>query len=73
MLRVSKPSKQQVNQLGQTLTSLEELKPQANEGQRMAIENARPHLADGTGIDPRPSICCPMTAKRELVALHEIR
>ena len=34
----------QVNQLGQTLTSLEELKPQANEGQRMAIENARPHL-----------------------------
>ena len=37
--------KKQVNQLGQTLTTLEELKPQANEGQRMAIENARPHLA----------------------------
>jgi len=37
--------KQQVNQLGQTLTTLEELKPQANEGQRMAIDNARPHLA----------------------------
>ncbi len=36
--------KEQVNQLGQTLTNLEELKPQANEGQRMAIENARPHL-----------------------------
>ena len=31
--------------LGQTLTTLEELKPQANEGQRMAIDNARPHLA----------------------------
>jgi hypothetical protein len=37
--------KQQVYQLGQTLTTLEELKPQANEGQRMAIDNARPHLA----------------------------
>lgn len=36
--------KEQVNQLGQTLTNLEELKPQANEGQRLAIENARPHL-----------------------------
>ncbi len=36
--------KEQVNQLGRTLTNLEELKPQANEGQRMAIENARPHL-----------------------------
>ena len=36
--------KTHVNQLGQTLTSLEQLKPQANEGQRMAIENARPHL-----------------------------
>jgi len=36
--------KTRVNQLGQTLTSLEQLKPQANEGQRMAIENARPHL-----------------------------
>jgi hypothetical protein len=38
--------KTHVNQLGQTLTSLEELKPQANEGQRMAIENARPHLVE---------------------------
>ncbi len=36
--------KEQVNQLGQTLTNLEELKPQANEGQRLAIENVRPHL-----------------------------
>jgi DNA repair ATPase RecN len=36
--------KEQVNQLGRTLTDLEELKPQANEGQRLAIENARPHL-----------------------------
>jgi len=36
--------KEQVNHLGRTLTNLEELKPQANEGQRMAIENARPHL-----------------------------
>ena len=36
--------KTHINRLGQTLTSLEELKPQANEGQRMAIENARPHL-----------------------------
>jgi hypothetical protein len=36
--------KEQVNQLGQTLANLEELKPQANEGQRLAIENARPHL-----------------------------
>lgn len=37
--------KQQVNQLGQALTALEELKAQANEEQRMAIDNARPHLA----------------------------
>jgi hypothetical protein len=36
--------KEQVNQLGETLANLEELKPQANEGQRLAIENARPHL-----------------------------
>ena len=36
--------KAQVNQLGRTLASLEELKSQANQGQRMAIENARPHL-----------------------------
>jgi DNA repair ATPase RecN len=36
--------KEQVNQLGRTLTNLEELKPQANEGQRLAIESARPHL-----------------------------
>jgi hypothetical protein len=34
-----------VNQLGQTLIGLEQLKPHANEGQRMAIENSRPHLA----------------------------
>ena len=36
--------KTHINRLGQTLTNLEELKPQANEGQRLAIENARPHL-----------------------------
>lgn len=36
--------KQHVNELGRTLASLEELKPVANEGQRLAIENARPHL-----------------------------
>jgi|KBSMisStaDraftv2_1062788.scaffolds.fasta_scaffold605285_1 hypothetical protein len=36
--------KEQVNQLGRSLTNLEALKPQANEGQRMAIENVRPHL-----------------------------
>ncbi len=36
--------KQQVNELGRTLDNLEEFKPQANEGQRLAIENARPHL-----------------------------
>ena len=37
--------KQQVNQLGQTLANLEELRPQANEGQRLAIDSARPPLA----------------------------
>ena len=42
---VSKPSNSRWNQLGQTLTTLEELKPQANEVQRMAIDNARPQLA----------------------------
>ena len=36
--------KEQVNRMGRTLSDLEELKPQANEGQRLAIENARPHL-----------------------------
>ena len=36
--------REQVNDLGRTLTNLEGLKTKANEGQRMAIENARPHL-----------------------------
>lgn len=36
--------KANVNQLGQTLSALEELKPQANAEQRMAIESARPPL-----------------------------
>ncbi len=37
--------KEQVNDLGRTLTNLEELKAQANGGQQMAIASARPHLA----------------------------
>lgn len=37
--------REQVNDLGRTLTNLEKLKPEANEGQRLAIESARPHLA----------------------------
>lgn len=37
--------KEQVNDLGRTLTDLEELKAQANGGQQMAIASARPHLA----------------------------
>jgi hypothetical protein len=36
--------KENVNQLGRSLASLEELKPQASEEQRMAIESARPSL-----------------------------
>ena len=36
--------KQHVNKMGKTLTSLEALKPHANDEQRMAIENVRPHL-----------------------------
>ena len=35
----------QVNRLGRALTELEASKPMATEGQRMAIEHARPHLA----------------------------
>lgn len=36
--------KEQVNSLGRTLTKLEQLKDQANDGQRLAIANARPPL-----------------------------
>ena len=36
--------REQVNQLGRTLTDLEQLKPEASEGQRIAIESARPPL-----------------------------
>ena len=46
--------KQQVNQLGQTLTTLEELKPQANEGQRMAIDKAASPGSHGRGTDTGP-------------------
>ena len=35
----------QVNRLGKALTELEASMPMATEGQRMAIEHARPHLA----------------------------
>jgi hypothetical protein len=34
-----------VNQLGRSLAELEDLKPMASENQRVAIEQARPHLA----------------------------
>jgi len=37
--------KHQVNELGGMLASLEDLQHQANPGQRLAIEHARPHLA----------------------------
>lgn len=33
-----------VNDMGRLLAELEEMKPQASEGQQMAIERARPHL-----------------------------
>ena len=49
--------KEQVNHLGRTLTNLEELKPQANEGQRMAIEKAEHGCTDfraAIGDDVRP-------------------
>jgi hypothetical protein len=33
-----------VNQLGRSLSELEEMKPQASDSQKLAIEHARPHL-----------------------------
>ena len=36
--------KDHVNQLGRSLSELEEMKPQASESQKLAIEHARPHL-----------------------------
>ncbi len=36
--------RQGINDMGRMLAQLEEMKPQANEGQQMAIEKARPHL-----------------------------
>ena len=42
--------KQHVNEMGKTLTTLEELKPNANEEQRMAIENVRP-LLEGVAFE----------------------
>lgn len=36
--------REDVNSMGRVLVELEQLKPQATEAQRMAIENARPHL-----------------------------
>ena len=36
--------REDVNSMGQVLAELEQMKPQATESQRMAIENARPHL-----------------------------
>ncbi len=41
--------KEQVNEMGRTLTNLQELKPQANEEQQLAIESARPHLVRVAG------------------------
>jgi hypothetical protein len=36
--------KDHVNELGRSLAELEEMKPQASDSQKMAIEHARPHL-----------------------------
>jgi DNA repair ATPase RecN len=38
--------KDHVNQMGRSLSELEEMKPQASDSQKLAIEHARPHLVE---------------------------